>query len=200
MEPNIKNYNSDIDWSNAHQSHTFVKLFIPFTLIYWSSKKVWHKSCKQCAKKVMSNSPGLVKILLSGWWILFGKWSFWEIQITEELLSIQLIKFFFGGLVKRTLGLVHANYSLPKWQAVNWLSLHPGKVSFFPGIQKLASLAAKGKVLFLYPIQIMVQWILHLTGNLLPRFSIKNVITILAFSLSPWYHFCLVLVVHFTSS
>ena len=185
MEPNIKNYNSDIDWSNAHQSHTFVKLFIPFKLIYWSSKKVWHKSCKQCAKKVMSNSPGLVDFVI---WLVNFVWQvkFLGIQITEELLSIPLIKFIFWGLVKRTLGLIHANYSLPKWQAVNWLSLHPGKVSFFPGIQKLASLAAKGKVLFLYPVQIMVQWILHLTGNLLPRFSIKNVITILAFSLSPW--------------
>ena len=29
------------------------------------------------------------------------------------------------GLVEMTFGLVHANYSLPEWQAVNWLSLHP---------------------------------------------------------------------------
>ena len=87
----------------------------------------------------------------------------------RKLRPILLFKFF-SALVK----------------ALNWLSLHPGKVSFFPGMKKLASLADKGKVLFLYPLQIMVQWLLHLTGNLLPRFSIKNVITILAFWLLPW--------------
>ena len=30
-----------------------------------------------------------------------------------------------SGLVKMTFGLVHASYSLPEWQALNWLYLHP---------------------------------------------------------------------------
>ena len=163
----------------------FVKLFIPFTLIYWSSKKVWHKSCKQCAKKVMSNSPGLVDFVI--WLVNFV----WQVKFSgnsnyRRTAVNPAHQILFSGLVKMTLWLVHVNNSVPKWQAVNWLSLHPGKVSFFPGMQKLPSLAAKGKVLFLYPLQIMVQWLLHLTGNLLPRFRIRNGITILSFSLLPW--------------
>ena len=30
-----------------------------------------------------------------------------------------------SGLVKMTFGLVLASYSLPEWQALNWLYLHP---------------------------------------------------------------------------
>ena len=30
-----------------------------------------------------------------------------------------------SGLVKMTFVLVHASYSLPEWQALNWFSLHP---------------------------------------------------------------------------
>ena len=51
-------------------------------------------------------------------------------QITEELLSILLIKIFGGGgLVKMTLGPVHAksNYSLSKWQAVKLTFFAPGE-------------------------------------------------------------------------
>ena len=40
---------------------------------------------------------------------------FGEIQITEGLLSVLLIKKVLG-LVEMTCGLVHASYSLPKWQ------------------------------------------------------------------------------------
>ena len=41
------------------------------------------------------------------------------IQITEELLSILLIKTFFRqAKFKMTLRLVHAIYSLPKWKAL----------------------------------------------------------------------------------
>ena len=40
------------------------------------------------------------------------------IQITEVLYSILLIKNFFGLRVEMTVGLVHAGYSFPEWQAV----------------------------------------------------------------------------------
>ena len=46
-----------------------------------------------------------------------GKCLFLGIQITEGLQSILLIKKGLG-LVEMTFGLVYANYSLPKWQAV----------------------------------------------------------------------------------
>ena len=42
---------------------------------------------------------------------------FVEIQFTEGSLAILLIKRVLG-LVEKTCGLVHARYSLPKWQAV----------------------------------------------------------------------------------
>ena len=42
---------------------------------------------------------------------------FWEIQITQGLSSIMLIKKGLG-LAEITCGLVHASYSLPEWQAV----------------------------------------------------------------------------------
>ena len=79
----------------------------------------------QHAKKVLSNNLelvdfaiGLVNSVLN---LSDGQVKFWGIQITEELLSILLIKIFLGGggPVKMTLGPVHAkfNYSLSKWQA-----------------------------------------------------------------------------------
>ena len=40
--------------------------------------------------------------------------------------SILLIEKF-GGLVEMTFGLVNASFSLPEWQAVKILSLHPEK-------------------------------------------------------------------------
>ena len=43
-----------------------------------------------------------------------------RIQITGNLQSILPIKYFLG-LVEMTFGLVHASYSLPKWQAVKLL-------------------------------------------------------------------------------
>ena len=77
----------------------------------------------------MSDSPGLVDFAirlvsfvlnLPEGQVLF----FWEIQITEGLSSILLIKKGFG-LVEMTWGLVHASYRSPEWQAV--------KLTFFQG-------------------------------------------------------------------
>ena len=70
----------------------------------------------------MSDSPGLVDFViglvifvlnLPDRHVLF----FGEIQITECLKPIQLIKKGYG-LAEMTCGLVHASYSLPEWQAV----------------------------------------------------------------------------------
>ena len=70
----------------------------------------------------MSDSPGLVDFViglvifvlnLPDRHVLF----FGEIQITECLKSILLIKKGYG-LAEMTCGLVHAGYSLPEWQAV----------------------------------------------------------------------------------
>lgn len=63
-------------------------------------------SCSQQAKKVLSNSPGLVKF-------------FRGIHITNKPCLILHIKTFFSGWIKiMTLGLVLASYSLHNRQAV----------------------------------------------------------------------------------
>ena len=77
----------------------------------------------QRAKKVVSDSPGLVDFVLnlSNRQVKF----FCGIQITEELwipklfLLIKMI----WGLVEMTFGLVYSSFSLPEWQAL--------KVTFF---------------------------------------------------------------------
>ena len=53
-------------------------------------------------------------------WLLSGASEiFWGIQITEDLQSILQCSFLtFFGLFEMTFELVHACYSLPKWQAV----------------------------------------------------------------------------------
>ena len=77
----------------------------------------------------MSDSPGLVDFAiglvifvlnLPDRQVLF----FGEIQITEELLSILLIKKGFG-LAQMTCGLVRASYSLLEWQAVKLTFFSP---------------------------------------------------------------------------
>ena len=70
----------------------------------------------------MSDSPGLVDFVIR--LVIFvlnlpdrNVLFFGEIQITECLKSILLIKKGYG-LAEMTCGLVHASYSLPEWQAV----------------------------------------------------------------------------------
>ena len=58
---------------------------------------------------------------------------FGEIQITEGLLSVLLIKKVLG-LVEMTCGLVHASYSLPKWQAVKLTFFAPCMLADFPPV------------------------------------------------------------------
>lgn len=72
--------------------------------------------------------PGSVQRKLcpitQGLWICYqASEAFYGIQVTDKLLSILLII----GLVKMTLGLVSASYSLPRWQAVNMTFFAPCK-------------------------------------------------------------------------
>ena len=72
----------------------------------------------QCTTKVVSNSLGLVEFAIGSvnsvlnFSAQLASEVFLGIQVTEQLLS----KSFFG-LVKMTFELVHADYSLPEWQA-----------------------------------------------------------------------------------
>ena len=78
----------------------------------------------------MSDRPGLADFAIRPVFFVLnlpdGQVLFFvEIQITEGLSSILLIKKGFG-LVEMTCGLVHASYRSPEWQAVNLTSLHHG--------------------------------------------------------------------------
>ena len=86
---------------------------------------------EQWTKKVVSKSPelvdfalGLVNSVLN---LLMGKWSFWGIQITEELKS--MLNKNFNSQVEMTFGEAHASYSIPEWQAVKLTFFVPWWVS-----------------------------------------------------------------------
>ena len=93
-----------------------------------SVESVLIKRVESAAKKVLSNKPVLVHFAIR---LVNSVVNLSDGQITEELLSILLIKIFGGGggLVKMTLGPVHAksNYSLSKWQAVKLTFFAPGE-------------------------------------------------------------------------
>ena len=76
----------------------------------------------QCAKKVVSYSPGL-GILLSGGWILFltwptGRWCL--LRNSHNWRTVKSILHF-----KTFVGLVEMTSSLPKWQAVKMIFFAP---------------------------------------------------------------------------
>ena len=66
-------------------------------------------TCMQRAKKVVSDSPGLVDF---------------AIGLVNSVKSILLVKKFWG-LVKMTSGQVNASFSLPEWQAVKMIFFAP---------------------------------------------------------------------------
>ena len=81
----------------------------------------------QRAKKIMSDSPGLVDFAIGPAIFVFnlpdGQVPFFgEIQITEGFLSKRVL-----GLVEMTCGLVHANCSLPEWQALKLTFFAPAR-------------------------------------------------------------------------
>ena len=98
-----------------------------------SAESVLIKQVELAAKKVLSNKPVLVHFAIG---LVNSVLNFSDGQITEELLSILLIKIFFlgggggGRLLKMTLGPVHAksNYSLSKWRAVKLTFFAPGEL------------------------------------------------------------------------
>ena len=96
-----------------------------------SAESVLIKQVELAAKRVLSNKPVLVHFAIG---LVNSVLNFSDGQITEELLSILLIKILFwgvgGGLLKMTLGPVHAksNYSLSKWRAVKLTFFAPGEL------------------------------------------------------------------------
>ena len=110
----------------------------------------------QRAKKVMSDSPGLVDFAIGlvifklpdCHQVLF----FGEIQITEGLSSTPIIKEVLG-LVEMTCGLVHTSYSLPEWQAVKLTFFAPYRYSILNSIYSF--LAPSKTLIFDKALQLM---------------------------------------------
>ena len=95
---------------------------------------------KQRAKKVVSDSPGLVdfaiELVNSVLNLPDGQVKYVEefiLQKNCEINNILLINKF-GGLVEMTFGLVNASFSLPEWQAVKMTFLAPWEIKCKPRI------------------------------------------------------------------
>ena len=80
----------------------------------------------QHAKKVVSDSPGLVDFAIG----LVNSVLFWQMKVFEEfnyrrtVKSILLIKMFWG-LGEMTFGLVYGSFRLPEWQALKMTFFAP---------------------------------------------------------------------------
>ena len=76
----------------------------------------------QCAKKVVSDSLGLVDFAIGLVIPILNlpnvQTNFWGGNSNHRRTVINAHQNFFFGLVEMTFGLVHASYSLPEWQAV----------------------------------------------------------------------------------
>ena len=81
----------------------------------------------QCAKNVVSDSPGLVDFAIGQVNFVInlpdGQVKFFEESKLQRNCEINLLIKTFLGLVEMTFGLVNVSFSLPEWQAV--------KVTFF---------------------------------------------------------------------
>ena len=81
----------------------------------------------QCAKNVVSDSPGLVVLAIglvnSVINLPDGQVKFFEESKLQRNCEINLLIKTFLGLVEMTFGLVNVSFSLPEWQGV--------KVTFF---------------------------------------------------------------------
>ena len=105
--------------------------FLPFSLPSPSSllklpyrPKVTIIPCKQGAKKVVSDSPGLVDFVLK---LPNGQVKFLEeFKLHEncEISSAHQLKLIWG-LVEMTFGLVYASFNLPEWQAFKMIFFAP---------------------------------------------------------------------------
>ena len=83
----------------------------------------------QCAKKVVSDSPGLVDFTmgLANSFINLsdGQMKFFEEFKLQKNCEINLLIKTFLGLVEIMFGLVNVSFSLPKWQAVKMIFFAP---------------------------------------------------------------------------
>ena len=84
---------------------------------------------QQCAKKVVSNSPGLVDFAIGLVNSVFnlpnGQVLFYEeFNNRRTVKSILLVKKFLG-LIEMMSGLVNASFSLPEWQAAKMIFFAP---------------------------------------------------------------------------
>ena len=111
-----------LDWQNngfTHASRLFCT-FISLPSLHNNDVKLpYFTFCGQCAKKVVSHSLGLVDFAIGLVCSVFklpdGQLKFFgeiKSQRTESNLLIML------QVVEMTFGLLHASFSLPKWQAV----------------------------------------------------------------------------------
>jgi len=96
------------------------KLLVAFHMVSWT--------LYQCAKKVVSDSPGLVDFAMPGNFVLnllMGKWNFLRnLNYRKTVKSILLIKMFLEQN-QMTFGLVYASLSLPEWAALKMTFLAP---------------------------------------------------------------------------
>ena len=119
-----------MDWYKLIKSGVVNNLnFLKSVFFYSDSWKLFQKLPKKFffvygerAKKVVSDSPGLVDFAIGlvifvlnlpdGQVVFFGDSNYTRFVINPANQKV------FYGLVEMTCGLVHANYSLPEWQAV----------------------------------------------------------------------------------
>ena len=89
----------------------------------------------QCAKNVVSDSPGLVDFAIG--LVIFvlnlpdGQVLFWGGNSNYRRIVINPANQRVLGLVEMTCGLLHASYSLPKWQAVKLTFFASCMILFF---------------------------------------------------------------------
>ena len=83
----------------------------------------------QCAKKVVSDSPGLVdfaiRLVNSVINLPDGQVKFFEEFKLQKYCEINLLIKTFLGLVEMMFGLVHVSFSLHEWQAVKMTFFAP---------------------------------------------------------------------------
>ena len=83
----------------------------------------------QCAKKVVSDSPGpvdfAIRLVNSVINLPDGQVKFFEEFKLQKYCEINLLIKTFLGLVEMMFGLVHVSFSLPEWQAVKMTFFAP---------------------------------------------------------------------------
>ena len=91
-----------------------------------------NKVCIQRAKKVLSDSPGLLDFVIGLVNCVRdlpdGQVEYFEEFNLQKNCEIQLIKKFLG-LVEMTFGQVNASFSLPEWQAVKMTFFAPWAIT-----------------------------------------------------------------------